>query len=329
MKRFLAGAVALALLVAGCGGSSNTGTQNTTPAAGNPSTPAPEPKIEKLVIGFVPSQEAGQIGDKVKPMTDFLAKELGMKEVTSFVGTNFIGVIEAMGSKQVDIGFLNPFGYVLASADHGAQVILKSVRRGAHQYRAQFMARADSGIPVCDQTKDADCKATLAAMKGKKFAFVDAASTSGYLFPANFLKSKGIELEKGKFFSDVTNAGAHDNSAKAVLNKDVAVGVSFEDVRSNLQKEFPNIKKDVSVIMYTDWIPNDTVSVRKGLPADLVQKVEAALLKYASTAEGKKVLKDLYTIDGFAKGKDADYDVVRATAKSMNINLRDTLSGKK
>lgn len=314
MKRILAGTMALTLLVlAGCGGTKTTDTKTTD-------TKAAAPKVEKLTIGFVPSQDAAGISDKVKPMSDFLTKELGIP-TTTFVGTNFVAVIEGMGSKQVDIGFLNPLSYVLAHNDYGVQVILKSVRKGSTTYRAQLTARKADNIPVCDAAKDKTCKATFDALKGKKLAFVDPASTSGYLFPASFMKGRGIDVEKGKFFSDVIFAGGHDTAVKNVYNKVVDAAWSFEDARDNLVKDMPDVKEKLVQVAFTDPIPNDTVSIRKDLPEDLKVKIKDALLKYAQTDDGKKVLKDLYTIDGWADGSDKDYQVVLDVANNLGIDV--------
>jgi phosphonate transport system substrate-binding protein len=326
VTRFQAAVLATLLVVlAGCGG---TTTAPETKAAEQPKQEqkATNPwGLEKLTIGFVPSQDAAGISDKVKPMSDYLSKELGVK-VETYVGTNFVGVVEAMGSKQVDVGFLNPLSYVLAKNDYGVKPILKAVRKGSFRYRAQLTVRAEDKIPVCDPKKDATCKDTFAALKGKKLAFVDAASTSGYLFPASFMKGAGINIEKGQFFSDVVFAGAHDTAVKNVYNKVVDAAWSFEDARDNIVKEFPDAKEKLQVVAYTDWIPNDTVSVRKDLPQDLVVKLETALLTFASTPEGKKVLTDLYTIDNFAQAKDAEYKVVEDMAKNMGIDIKAELT---
>lgn len=314
-------AAVLTVAVAGCGGAKETTKQN------EPTAQAPAaPEIKKLVIGFVPSQDAAGIGDKVKPMSDFLTKELGI-EVEAFVGTNFVAVVEGMGSNKVDIGFLNPLSYVMASNDYGASVILKSVRKGADTYRAQLTVRKDSGIPACDTAKDATCKATFEALKGKTMAFVDAASTSGYLFPASFMKGNGIDFKEGAFFAKTPFLGSHDNAIKAVYNKEADASWTFEDARENLVKSGLADAKDVLIqAAFTTPIPNDTVSVRKGLPADLVAKIKAGLLKFAETDEGKKVLKDLYTIDGFKDGSDADYKVVKDMAANMGLDVKAELS---
>lgn len=336
MKRFLAGALALVLFLAGCsgaqpGGSSGGGAAPTDekPAAEQKTPaeekPAPKATLARLTVGFVPSQEASAISDKVKPMSDFLSQELGIP-VETFVGTNFVAVVEGMGSQQVDVGFLNPLSYVMANADYDAQVILKSVRRGSEAYRAQLTVRAGEKIPICDPAKDKSCKETFEALKGKKLAFVDPASTSGYLFPASFMMGAGVNVEKGEWFSDVIFAGQHDTAVKGVLNKTVDASWTFEDVRDNLEEEVPDVKEQLVAAAYTDWIPNDTVSVRQGLDGALVAKIKDALLKFAGTEKGKKVLQDLYSIDGFAEARDADYRVVKEMAANMGLDIRAELT---
>ncbi len=329
MKRVLAVVMALAvLIVAGCSASKTSDNApsekpaETQKPADNDTEKSTGP--EELVVGFVPSQEADQVSDKVQPMADYLTEKLGIP-TKIFVGTNYAGVIEAMGSEQVDIAFLNPLGYVLAHDEYEVEVLLKSVRYGSDKYRAQLNVRADLNVPVCNREEDPNCLKTFEALKGKKMAFVDPASTSGYMYPAAMMKAAGVDYEGNSWFASVTFAGQHDAGAKAVYNGAVDASWSFDDVRSILKKELPDIKEKVVVAAYTDWIPNDTVSVRKGLPADLKEKIEQAFLEYAGTEEGKKVLKELYSIDGFAVAKNADYDVVRDMVATLGINLREEL----
>jgi len=327
-KKLSAATLATLLVVlAGCGGTKPAETKATEPAPAAQEEKAPSNPwgIEKLTIGFVPSQDAAGISDKVKPMSDYISKQLGIP-VETFVGTNFVGVVEAMGSKTVDIGFLNPLSYVLAKNDYGVRPILKTVRKGSFKYRSQLTVRAEDNIPVCDAKKDPTCKETFDALKGKKLAFVDPASTSGYLFPASFMKGAGINTEKGQHFSDVIMAGGHDTAAKNVYNKVVDASWTFEDIRENLAKEFPDVKEKLVPVAYTDWIPNDTVSVRKDIPNDLAVKIQVAFMNYATTDEGKQVLKDLYTIDNFAQAKEADYKVVEDMAKNMGIDIKAELT---
>lgn len=293
-------ATAALFLAAAAGCSDNNGAAGSSGGTANGGTPS------KLVFGFVPSLEANTIAETAKPMADFIAKEVGIP-VETFTSTNYVGLIEAMGSGKVDIGALAPLAYVLANDQNGARVLLKSSRKGALTYHAIFVARAGSGIK------------TVADAKGKRMAFVDPASASGYLFPAAYLKAQNQNPET--YFSQTKFAGSHDTAVRAVYNGDVDVAVCYDDARTKVEKTLPDVKQKVVIIGKTDEIPNDTFSVRKDLDVALSAKIKAAFLKYAQTPAGKKTLEDTYEIDGLAEAKDADYDVVRQTARAMDIGL--------
>lgn len=303
----IVGLLTLLVAVVGCG----QGTSSRPAAQPGGQAPAPTPAKKEpvtLKMGFVPSQNAEKLAETVKPLGDMLQKQLGEGHVVeTFVAANFAGLVEAMGSGKADIGFLNPFAYVLAHDLNGAEVMFKAIRTGSAFYRAQFMTYPGSGI-----TKIED-------LKGKKMGFGDPNSTSSYLFPAALMKEKGIDPEK-----DVkgTFLGGHDAVAKAVMRKDVDAGVAFEDIRDRLLKEFPDVKEKVTVFAYTDKIPNDTISVRKGLDPALKARLADAFKKIAADEQGKKLLKEIYTWDGMEEAKDSDYDIVRKVQKAMDIKVK-------
>ena len=298
-------AAAVSLTASGCdtkpAGDGTTGASGGSDAKGDAN-----PK--KLVFGFVPSVEADKIAKDAQPMADFLTKELGMP-VETFTSTEYAGLIEAMGSGKVDIGSLTPLGYVLAKNQNYADVILKTKRRGSLTYHGMFVARADSGIKTIEDAKN------------KRMAWVDPQSTSGYLFPAAYLKNKNLDPDT--FFAQTTFAGSHDGAIRAVYNGDVDVASVYDDARNKVEAEYPDVKTKVVSIGQTDEIPNDTISVRPTLDPALVEKIKAALLKYAETPDGKKTLLTVYEVDGMVEAKDADYDPVRVVAKKMDIQLKD------
>ena len=268
-RAFLTALTALSqsLLFAASGCNSGGDTGKSIPGAATSATKSQNPT--KLVMGFVPSVEADKIADDAQPVADYLTKELGIP-VTNFTSTDYVGLVEAMGSGKVDIGALPPLAYVLAKDQGAAEVILKASRKGKLTYRSMFVVKADSGIK------------TLEDAKGKRFAFVEPASTSGYLFPAALLKKKGMDPEH--YFSQVTFAGSHDKAAMAVYNGDVDIASVYEDVRNNIEKTTPDIKTKVIPIAYSDEIPNDTFSVRPGLSPELKAKIKDALLRFLQNA---------------------------------------------
>ena len=268
-----------------------------------------------LEMAFIPSADTQKILASGKPLADLLEKETGLKINTS-VPTAYAPLVEAMGAGKVDVGWLAPFSYAVARKKYEADVILATVRAGSKTYPWQVVVSADSGIKTVDE------------LRGKRFAFGDPLSTSSYLFPAAYIKEK-YNLDPDKFFSQVTFAGGHDKVVIAVYNKQVDGGATFgpnvgapeSDGRSRALSTLPDIMQKVVRILEADKIPNDTVSVRKGLPKDVVEKVRGGLLKVSKTDAGLKLLKDLYAIDGLDTASASDYDPLIKKADLLKIDI--------
>ena len=283
----------------------------------------PVPAETKLVMAFVPSGEAQTILENGNKLSHLLEVATGY-HFESFVATSYAGVIEAMGAGRADIGWLNTFSYVIAHQKYGAEVRLVTVRFGLPYYRAEIIAQSSAGVN------------TLADLKGKRFAFVDPASTSGYLFPLAGLKKAGYDPQK--FFGQTIFAGSHNNVVLAVYQGRVDAGAVFEDARGSVQKTLPDIMQKLKVVWKSDPIPNDTVSFRRELPGDVKDRVTKALLRFSQEPAGLEALKNLYEIEALADypllvskykidvpNLDAFYNPVRDVARYAGINLEDLI----
>lgn len=261
-----------------------------------------------LKMGFVPMKDGDTLIESVEPLTEMLSNELGIK-VEGFTATNYVGVVEGLGSGQVDFGFIPPFAYVLANSESDAQVILTAINKsGEARYRSQFLVRKDSGIK------------TFADVKGKVVAFVDPSSTSGYLFPGAYLITEGIDIEKDM---EYVYSGGHDKSLQLLLNGDVDVATTFVDARERYAADFPTAMEQTELLGYTDYIPNISVTLRGDMDAELQGKIKDALLKIQASEEGKALLIELFNMYGFEEATDSDYDVIRTTAETMNVDLKE------
>jgi phosphonate transport system substrate-binding protein len=266
-------------------------------------------KEEVIIMGFVPMRDGDKLIESVEPLAQLLSEEIGIP-VKAFTATNYVGVVEGLGSGAVDFGFIPPFAYVLANSENNAQVILTALNRnGEPHYRSQFLVRKNSGINSFED------------IKGKRVAFVDPSSTSGYLFPAAHLKGLGFDLERD---INYLYAGGHDKGLQLLLNGDVDVATTSVDVRVRFQNEFPTALEETEVLGYTDYIPNISVTVRGDMEEELVEKIKRGLLNIAKHPQGGELLKDLFNMYGFIEAKDSDYDVIRETARLMNIDLRNS-----
>lgn len=280
-----------------------------------------------LVLAFVPSVDAGKVLTTGSTLARMLEVATGYK-VRAEVPTSYAATIEAMCAGRVDIGFIATLAYVLAHQKCGVEARLVSVRQAKPFYVSQILYRAD--LPV----------KTLADLRGKKMAFVDPGSASGYLFPAALLKKNGIDPDR--FFSQVVFAGGHDKVVLAIYTGSVDAGATFGDpdnpvfeARDRVVRQYPDVREKVKVLMYTDPIPNDTVSFRRGLPDEVKDKVTKAMFRIAQTAPGKETVFELYQHEGYAdlevlrttykmpalKTIDDFFQTVRDTAKLMGLDL--------
>ncbi|MBP3949609.1 phosphate/phosphite/phosphonate ABC transporter substrate-binding protein [Bacillus suaedae] len=310
MKKFLSLllVLVLAFALAACGAEDEETPATETPAEEDTEAPAEDEaageSVDKLIMGFVPSQDSDTIADTVEPLANRLGEELGL-EVEGRVMTDYNALIEAMGANEVQVGFIPAFGYVLANEQYDAEVILKSVRHGSGTYKAQYIVSADSGIE------------SLEDLEGKVWAFADATSTSGFLFPASELMDQfdiaSPEALQNEFFAQGMQVGGHDTAAVAVYEGDADVATTFDDVRTQLVEEYPDIMEKTKVIGTTKDIPNDTISVTAELDDELVTQIKEAFLSFNDDEEMIKIMNEVYSWDGITEASDDEYQIVKDT----------------
>lgn len=257
---------------------------------------------DRLVLGMVPSGDVEVIVDTMDDIGAYLSEQL-LIPVDTFVSTNYVGLVEALGTGRVDIGMFGPSTLVQAVDLYGAEVILGVVRFGSSTYYAQFTVRNDSGITEFEQ------------LEGKTISFVDPGSSSGYQFPHVFLLEEyGIDSSTDM---NAIFAGSHPASVIAMFMGDVDVALSFDDARENVLDEHPTIMEETNILGFTNPIPNDGVVVRSGLDADLVSQIQQALIGMADSEEGLTMLDDLFNGTGFEIVEDSSFDIVRSVAREF------------
>ncbi len=264
-------------------------------------------KENPIKFYLVPAQDMLTLTEQGKVLEQYLAKDLNL-EVKVELPSSYIAVVEAFGSKRADAAILNTFGYVLAHEKYGVEAKLKLMNRGRDEYNGQIIAHVDG-------------PKTIKEIDGKKFAFVDPASTSGYLLPQRLFKQENIKIKESIF------AGRHDSVVSAVYQRKVDAGATFytppdedgtpKDARWLLRTQYPDVFKKIRILQLTGPIPNDPLVFRKDVPEELKNKISESLKKYIKTEAGAKVLHNLYHITDFKVASDKDYDVVRGYLKDL------------
>ncbi len=255
-----------------------------------------------LTIGMVPSVESQALVESLEPLAEYLENEL-LIPVDTFVSTNYVGLVEAIGNQRIDVGLFGPASMVQAMDRYDAKPIVATVRYGASTYKSQFNVKCDGEFQ------------SFESLDGARMAFVDPGSTSGYQFPyVHLLENYGIDPDE-----DMTTifAGGHDASVLAVYNGDVDVAASFDDARTNVEEDFPDVMDEVCVLGYTDPIPNDGAVVRSGLSDEVANILRQALVDLGNTEEGVAIIDELVSGNAFATITSAAYDPVRAVQNTF------------
>lgn len=306
--------LSVVIFAAACGNSSSLDNNKKSSDSGSDSgSSSGDYKPKELTVQFVPSQNADKLEAKAKPLEKLLSDKLGIPVKVS-VSTNYNTIVEAMKYKKVDVGFLPPTAYTLAHDQKAADLLLQAQRYGVNKdgssnkklvddYKSEILVKKNSGIK------------SLKDLKGKKIALQDVTSTAGYTFPlATLKKETGINATKDM---KIVNVKGHDQAVISLLNGDVDAAAVFQDARTIVKKDQPNVFKDTKILKLTESIPNDTISVRPDMDKKFQEKLKKAFKDIAKSKKGHKIISEVYSHEGYTDTKDSNFDIVRKYEKEV------------
>ena len=104
------------------------------------------------------------------------------------VTEDYVSLIKGMKNETIDIGYYGAFSYIAAESEMELNpLVVESRKEIGIYYNSLIITHKDSGISSIEE------------LKGKRFAFVDSGSTSGFVLPYALFKSRNIDY--GEFFS--------------------------------------------------------------------------------------------------------------------------------
>jgi phosphonate transport system substrate-binding protein len=259
-----------------------------------------------LTLALTPSRDPTALQEAGDAFAKTLTRLSGVP-IRVRVASDYAGVVEALRSRRVDLAFVHPVGYVLANREAGCQILVRDIWQGKTAYTARFYVRKGGGVT------------RLEDLRGKTVAFVDPASSSGYIYPMVLLMKQGLVRDRDPktFFKEALFAGTHEAALQAVLHGRVAAAASF-DKAPEIHLKDPALIAQLTFVGETPPIPEAGICARPGLPAEPLARVKRALLAIKGP-EHAALLKQIYDIDGFIEASDADYQPVRDAIALMGI----------
>ncbi len=268
----------------------------------------PKPALTgKLVIGLIPEQNIFRQMERYQPLADYLSERIGTR-IALKVLPRYGNIIDNFKSEGMDGAFFGSFTYALAHARIGVNVVARPVGPdNTSTYHGLIFARRRSGIRGAPD------------LKGKRFAFVDRATTAGYLFPLGYFRENGIE-DYRRHLKEFYFTGTHEDAINDVLDGKADAGAAKNTVFERLSAADPRIGRELFILARSPDVPENGLALRKDIPPAIRERLARVLLTMHDDGEGKKVLAEFGALR-FIPTTEDDYLPVLRYAERIRLDL--------
>jgi len=227
------------------------------------------------------------------PLFAHLAKELGV-DFDLVATTDWAGMAVAMGSGQLDVAWMGPWGYIIANAATNCQAVATVKYDDKPVYYGIIIARPDLvAAKFPDDTK------------GKSMSFADVGSTSGWLVPTFY--AKDVWKIDPKTYWKYSEGATHAANEIAVSSGQVDMATDFDRNR-NAMIANGQVKADANKIIWTSApLPNDAIVLPSTAPKEVSAQVQK-ILTAITVDQAKTLLPPRYT--GFVASDHAAYNTI-------------------
>jgi len=234
--------------------------------ADTPTDPSKWVDPATLIFAYTPVEDPAVYAKAWKGFLEHMEKVTG-KKVQFFPVQSNAAQIEAMRAGRLHIAGFNTGSNPIAVACAG----FKPFAMMAHAddtfgYEMEIITYPGSGI---EKVQD---------LKGKKLAFVQETSNSGYKAPSAILKSE-FGLEAKRDFEPVFS-GKHDNSILGVANKDYPAAAIANEVMTRMIARGVINADQIKSIYKSQTFPTTGYGVVYNLKPELQEKIKQAFFSF-------------------------------------------------
>ena len=215
-------------------------------------------------VGLGPQQPTQADTKRVwEPVYKMICDQIGA-DLELRVANDWAGISVALATQQIDVAQMGPWGYVLAKKKGEAQAIGMLTIQGRDYYKSIVVARPD--LKIARFPEDA---------KGLSMQMLDVGSTSGWLVPTHFLRSKGIDPKNyfGKYAEGASAAAAQ----MATVNGQVDLATGWDTHRNTMIRNGQITETSNRVVWESQPLPNEPVVIRSGFDPEMAKRLQAAL----------------------------------------------------
>ncbi|MCK5004202.1 MAG: phosphate/phosphite/phosphonate ABC transporter substrate-binding protein [Candidatus Aminicenantes bacterium] len=227
-------------------------------------------------------------------LMNLIANKIGMK-VKFFQHRTYEEVNDLVKNRLVDVAYVCSGAYTMGFEDFGMEILAVPVVSGRKTYNCYIISNSESGIE------------SFQDLKGKRFAFTDPNSNTGYLVPIYMLAKIGETPDS--FFKETFFTYSHDNSIKSIADKQsdgAAVDGMIWDFFNSLS---PLMVSRTKIIERSPPYGIPPIVVHPEMDKRFKKKLRKIFLSL-HLDEKSKFLLDQIHIDRFEAGEPSMYDTI-------------------
>jgi phosphonate transport system substrate-binding protein len=340
------GAVGTAGILAGCGGDGGDGGGSDGESDGSDGdsdgsdgsggggddtpTATPEPSVtfggdEEINFNLSPSVPQEDLNVQYAPLRDHIQEYTTSNydtpeglQARMNIGSNYSAVIQALGQGTADLAETGPFAAAVGVETDNLEVVLQRFGYGTWTYKSIIAVRNDSDI------------SGIADLEGRRVAFSDPLSTSGFLFPAAAMKEAGVDIGNlpegngSQAAFEPVFAGGHVQSYTLLEQEQVDAAGMGGFVRDTKAGPTPDEFGNVATTLHEDdGLPRAPIVVSTELPDESKDAIKQAFLEAPDEvywgADGEEGTKDDLWFGDVREATVEDYQVVIDTANTLGV----------
>jgi phosphonate transport system substrate-binding protein len=207
-----------------------------------------------------------------------------------------------LSSQSADLAFFSTGAYLTYNGTEPIETLVIPEMENGPFYQSLIIVPQDSRIE------------NIAGLSGKRFAFSDVASFSGYLFPVYLLKLRQQNPES--FFGQSIFSQNHAKSLQSVA-MNLLDGAAIDSIAyDHARRNNPALANAVRIIHSSEPIGTGPVVIRQSLPEPQKDLLKTIFLNMHHNQDMRKVLRDLM-FERFSQAPANLYDAPRQILQEM------------
>ena len=263
------------------------------------------PQGPPLYFAHPPTYSQEITAKGLQPLVEYLEARLN-RPIEVVVTDDYTTLREEMRQGKVQLANLSPLLFVQSREDDPPpKMLVAHTYEGSKNYQSYIVTRDDAGID------------SLSDLRGRSFCYVDLASTSGYLLPRQFLRSKGFDPER--YFGSTRFSGRHEKVLEDVVAGRCDAGAVYSNAFSSAATLGVAASR-LRLVSVAGDTPLDVICASASLPEEEADRVRRALLDFNPERDlGREIVSPIFRIDGFITPRMGDFENLERAARAEGL----------